>query len=458
MTENELSDFVAVKAQEFGIPGVVVGIWVDGREVFACHGVTSVANPLPVTPDTLFSVGSISKTFTATTLMRLVADGKVQLDAPVREYVPELTLADEQTAQDMTVRNLLNHTAGLGVRLVVAGDGDDALALYVTAMAQLAIIAPVGARASYSQAGYNLLGRIVEKVTGRTFEQAVAETILGPAGLQDTTYSLNDVMVRRFAVGHNADEDETPVVARQWKDTRGNNPGGGIASTAADLLRWARVHLADGAAADGTAILPAETARQMRRPTVALRASSLGDAFGLGWFLRDVEGVAVAAHGGSGNGQFADLQIVPDRDFAVVATTNAGPGGVAFNQALVRWALEHFLGLVEKDPEPIPFDEARTAETVGVYDVDFMSLTVAAGKAGLTLEIAIKPEVRAASDVELPADYPPLAFGMLPGDGDEYIVTAGAMQGQRGYFTRDDSGAIIGIDLAGRLFTRVAKS
>ena len=172
MSTETLSDFVAAAAEKFGIPGAAVGVWAGGQETFACHGVTSVANPLPVTPDTLFSLGSVSKTFTATTVMRLVAEGKVDLDARVREYVPELVLADEQVAQDMTVMNLLNHTAGLGVRLAVdTGDGDDALAGYVTAMRQIAVIAPVGTRASYSQAGYNLLGRIVEKVTGQTFEQ-----------------------------------------------------------------------------------------------------------------------------------------------------------------------------------------------------------------------------------------------------------------------------------------------
>ena len=88
-------------------------MWVDGREVFASHGVTSVENPLPVTQHTLFLIGSVTKTFTATAVMRLVADGNVALDAPVRRYVPELVLADEQTAGQITVLNLLNHTSGL---------------------------------------------------------------------------------------------------------------------------------------------------------------------------------------------------------------------------------------------------------------------------------------------------------------------------------------------------------
>jgi CubicO group peptidase (beta-lactamase class C family) len=88
MSPDTLADIVAATATEFDIPGVAVGVWADGREVYACHGVTSIDNPLPVDRDTLYSLGSVSKTFTATALMRLVAEGRVELDAPVRRYVP----------------------------------------------------------------------------------------------------------------------------------------------------------------------------------------------------------------------------------------------------------------------------------------------------------------------------------------------------------------------------------
>ena len=456
MAHDSLTGFVEAAAAKSGIPGVAVGVWAEGREGYACNGVTSVDNPLPVDQDTLFHLGSVSKTFTATTMMRLIADGRVDLNAPVRHYVPELELADERTAAEVTVLNLLNHTAGLGVRLVVeTGDGDDALAGYVARMAELDVIARPGTRASYSQAGYNLAGRIIEKVTGLTFERAVAEQVLAPVGLANTFYAIGDVMTRRFAVGHNPGADGKPAVARQWKDTRGNNPGGGVASSVSDQLRWARFHLGDGTAESGARVLPLRTLRQMQAQTVELRGSTLGDAFGICWFLRDVNGVATVGHGGSGNGQFAELLIVPERNFAVTVMSNAGPEGVACNRAVVRWALEHYLGVTDRDPEPLPYDEARSRDLTGTYDIDAMTLTIRADGAGMTLAVLIKPELRAASDKELPADYPPFAFGLLPGDRDEYIVTGGAFAGQRGFFTRDAAGAVTGIDLAGRLFSRL---
>jgi CubicO group peptidase (beta-lactamase class C family) len=112
-----LSGVAASAAGRFGVPGVAAGVWAGGREVYACHGVTSIENPLPVDPDTVFVLGSVTKTFTATAMMCLVADGKVDLDAPVRQYVSEFTLKDERAAAAITVLNLLNHTAGLDWRM-----------------------------------------------------------------------------------------------------------------------------------------------------------------------------------------------------------------------------------------------------------------------------------------------------------------------------------------------------
>ena len=367
MSQETLSGFAASAAEQFGVPGVAAGVWADGREVYACHGVTSIENPLPVDPDTVFVLGSVTKTFTATAVMRLVADGRVELDAPVRRYVPEFTLKDERAAAAITVLNLLNHTGGLDWRMSAeTGEGDDALALYVAKMAESDLIAPPGARASYSQVGYNLAGRVIEKVTGLTFERAVASLLFEPLGMSDTFFAAADVMTRRFAVGHNLGQDGTLSVARQWKDTRANNPGGDAASSVADLLRWARFHLGDGRAESGEQVLPAAVLRQMQQQTVELRGSTLGDAFGICWFLRDIHGVRTVGHDGSSNGQFANLLIVPEQDFAVVALSNAGPdGGLAVNRAVVRWALEHYLGIVEREAEPFPYDPGRAAESPG---------------------------------------------------------------------------------------------
>lgn len=193
---------------------------------------------------------------------------------------------------------------------------------------------------------------------------------------------------------------------------------------------------------------------RLKKPTVALRGSNLGDAIRIGWFLRDVDGVRTVGHGGSANGQFAELLTVPEWDFAVVSLSNARLDDIPFNKAVVRWALRTYLGVTERDQEPLPYDGARAREVIGSYDNDVMTLTIGTDGAGLRLEVLMKPEIRAAADKELPPDHAPFDFGLLPGDADEYIITSGAFKRQRGFFTRD-SGSVVGVDLAGRLFNRV---
>jgi CubicO group peptidase (beta-lactamase class C family) len=345
---DALWEFVADTAAAVRMPGAAVGVWLDGQEAYACHGVTSLENPAPVTRDTLFLLGSVTKTYTATALMRLVADGQVDLKAPARDYLPELRLADAQASAEMSVLNLLNHTSGLDWGLIAdTGEGDDALARYVGRLADLQQIAAPGTRASYSQAGFNMAGRILEKVTGLSYEAAVASLLFEPLGLAHSYFARDDIMSRRFSVGHNLGQDGRMHVARLWRRSRGDNPGAGIASSAADQLRWAVFHLGDGHVDGSGRVLPGQVLAQMREPTVALRGSTLGHA----------------------NGQFAELVMVPERDFAVVSLANAGPDGLAFNQAVVRWVLETFLGVVDCDPPTPVSDEARIREIIRTIDL-----------------------------------------------------------------------------------------
>lgn len=453
---EELTAFVAEAANSYGVPGVSVGVLVEGREVFASVGADE---------RTLFHIASVTKSFTATALMRLAAEGRVDLEATVRTYVPELELADEQHAARVTVRNLLEHTGGLEWNLVDPDYGDGSLAAFVAKLPALPLIAEPGVRASYSQAGYNLLGRVIEKVAGRPYERAVAELVLTPLGLADTVFELDDVMVRTHIVGHNRDADGVLRAATPWKaypaGTRGNNPGGGGVSCAADLLRWARFHLGEEVGGSDPVlsdpVLSVDDRRSMQEPKSELRGSTLGDAFGFGWFLKPIGGTRAFGHGGSGNGQFAELCVVPEHGFAVVALSNCAPDGYQLNQDIVKWALEHYLGLTEQDPEPVAYDAARAGDVAGRYEIDAMNLDIADDGERLTLAVGIKPELRAASATEMPQDYPPAAIGFLAEDGDDYIVTEGGLKGQRGVFTRDAGGAVSGVDIAGRFFGRAGQ-
>lgn len=454
---DDLAGELTRRATALGVPGAAVGVLHDGREDYAFHGVTSVENPLPVDAGTLFQFGSTGKTYTATALLRLADRGAVDLDAPVRAYVPELRLRDASVAERVTVRHLLNHTAGwAGDFELDTGTGDDALARYVAGMADLAQMTPPGAEVSYNNAAFSLAGRVIEKVAGTTYERAVQDLLLTPLGLDDTFFFPNDVMTRRFATGHAMGADGSVRVARPWALPRAGNPAGGMSATAADQLAWARFHLSDGLTADGTRLLPAELVRAMRTPTVRTPGDALGDAIGIAWMLRWIGDTLVVSHGGTTIGQHSAFVMVPERDFAVIVLTNCGPNGEELNTALVDWALEAYLGVAEPEPVIVEAGDARLAEYAGHYDDAVAMFADIEGRAGrLVTRLTIRPEVLAeAGDVDRYDE--PIVLGLLDGDGDgdRYVVTEGAFQGMRGRFTRAADGTVATVHLGGRRFVR----
>jgi CubicO group peptidase (beta-lactamase class C family) len=447
---------VTEAAEAVEVPGLAVGVYLDGTERYAVHGVTSLEHPLPVDERTIVQIGSTGKTFTATALMRLVERGTVDLDARVRTYVPELRLKDEDAARDVTVLHLLNHTAGWdGDFFEDTGSGDDALARYVERMADLEQVTPLGAVPSYNNAAVCLAGHVIERVTGQPFERAIKDLVFEPLGLEQSFFFPSEVMTRRFTVGHEEGPDGSLAVVRPWAEPRSASPAGGsIACSVRDQIRWARFHLGDGTAADGTRVLSDELLKRMQEPTVDA-GGALGDHIGISWILRDIEGVRLVQHGGDGAGHHSEFVMVPERDFAITTLAN-GPGGAELGPDLVRWALQQYVGVIERDPEPV----ARTPEDLAVYAgryetiAVYFDVAVEGGK--LVLEGRIRPEVASqmvAQGEQVP-EMPPFPLSFLSAEGDRFFVRDGPLKGEKGYFHRSTSGAVDGVHFGGRYATR----
>jgi CubicO group peptidase (beta-lactamase class C family) len=338
----------ARRAQErLAIPGLAVGLLADGEAHVAGLGVTSSEHPLAVDGDTLFQIGSITKTYTATLVMRLVEQGKLDLDAPVRTYLPNLRLADPDAAARVTLRHLLSHTGGWhGDYFEDTGRGDDALARYVDAMVECAQISPLGELFSYNNAGFSLAGRVVEVVAGQTFERALRDLLLDPLGLTRTSIFPERVMTHRFAVGHGDDG----AVLRPWHLPRSAHPAGGIITSAREQLGYARFWCGDGTAPDGARLLSPESMAAMQQPIVPADRSPLArslawpNARGLGWIVTDAPGVRILSHGGGTHGQASHLAVVPSRGVALSLLTNSSRGGQLAVE-LLGWFVEHVLGL-----------------------------------------------------------------------------------------------------------------
>lgn len=190
------------------VPGVSIGVHYDEEDHTAGFGITNVNHPLPVTEDTLFQIGSTSKTVCATAAMRLVEQGKLDLDRPIRAYLPGLTLADETVAANVTLRHLFNHTGGwVGDFFEDSGAGDDALAKISANMAHLAQLTPLGEVFSYNNAGFYLAGRVIETVAGKPYEAVARELVLEPLGMSRSFFFAREVITDRVVVGHRVGEN-----------------------------------------------------------------------------------------------------------------------------------------------------------------------------------------------------------------------------------------------------------
>lgn len=359
---RKIAKKIVSEMKRLEVPGVAIGIWHKGREHTAGFGITSVEHPLPVTPDTLFQTGSISKTFTGTLMMMLVERGKVDLDAPVRKYIKDFRVRDENVSKKVTVRHLLTHTGGwVGDYFNDFGNGDDALDKMVKDIARLPQVQPLGKIWSYNNTGFNVASRIIEIVTKKPYEQAVQEMLFDPLGLKMSFFYPNDILfTHRFVVGHQKVKGKVKA-ARPWAIGRAGNGVGGVVSTVRDLLEYARFHMSNGR----KNVVSGKSLRAMRVPQADMGPRG---KMGVTWFIRDVGRFKVYAHGGATNGQQAYFFFIPDKDFACAILTNSDDGGI-ITAGLFGLVLETYFKVMLKLPEPIEIPVKELKEYVGRYRI-----------------------------------------------------------------------------------------
>ncbi|WP_458687854.1 serine hydrolase [Nocardia tengchongensis] len=313
-------------AARHGIPGAVLAISHGEEMIEAVHGVLNTETAVPTTVDSLFQIGSISKVWTATAVMRLVDQGELDLDTPLAEVLPELRLSDSDTAARVTMRHLLSHTSGIDGDVFTdeSGRGDDCLERYVAELAHTDCVLPIDTLWSYCNAGFSLAGRIIEVLTGMTWDQAIRELVFEPLGLRHTVTLPEEALLHRAATGHLPGPDGGYRRAERWVLPRHAGPAGLIATTARDVLTFARLHLDGGVAPDGQRLLAADSVQRMQTEQVVLpQPNSLQvDSWGLGWWRADWNGHRVIGHGGGTLGQTALLQLLPEHRLVFVVLTN----------------------------------------------------------------------------------------------------------------------------------------
>jgi CubicO group peptidase (beta-lactamase class C family) len=445
---RQLCEETVAAMERLQVPGVALGVLYEGQEYAAGFGVTSLENPLPVTPETLFQIGSITKTFVATIAMRLVEMGKLNLDEPLRTYLPDLRLADEDTAARVTMRHLLTHTGGWsGDYFNDFGDGDDALARMVAKMADLPQLTPLGEVWSYNNSGFYLAGRVLEVIIGKPFEAVAKGLLLDPIGMSKSFFFAKDVITYRFVVGHEL-ADGGAKVARPWPIGRAAHPAGGLISNVPDLFRYARFQMGDGTALDGTRLLSSGSLAQMQAPVLAAGGLAM---MGLSWFCLTVDGAKILQHGGGTNGQVTLLHLVPARKCAIVVLTNHNRGG-ELTEEVTKSALKGYLGIALPEAVPLDLPVERLSEYVGRYDSALSLVELSLHGGGLVCQVHPKGGF---PTPESPAPASPPAMRVALYAEDRIVVLDPPWKDGRGEFLRHSDGRIAWFRSGGRIHKRL---
>lgn len=309
-----------------GVPGLAVAV-VQGHDVIYARGfgLTSVEDGgTAVTPQTLFRLASATKPLTGTAVMRLVDKGILDLDRPVRAYVPWFTVSDRAASEQITLRMLLSHTSGLPNDLAPF-DGSrrdpEGLEMFVRErVPRLPLIAPPGAVYAYSNAGINVAGYVTEAVSGISFADLMRTLVFEPLHMHRTMFDPTVAMTYPLAQGHHRLDDGTLRVQHRFFDSTADNPCGGAFSTVLDLFNLAIMHLSGGRFQERQILSPAAVAAMQTQQVDFHQVTREG--YGLTYFLGAYKGHRHIGHGGGLDAFGSSLTLFPDERVAVIVVSN----------------------------------------------------------------------------------------------------------------------------------------
>jgi CubicO group peptidase (beta-lactamase class C family) len=348
--EAFLDGCVGHQLEHYDIPGATVSVVNDGEVLFAKgYGQANVEKREPVVADeTLFRIASISKLFTATAVVQLVEEGKLDLDTDVNAYLDGVRVPDTYPGRPVTLRHLLTHTAGFEERFTGSGARNAAdvetLGAYV-ATQMPARVRPPGEVTAYSNYGMSLAGYIVQEVSGMPYERYVEENILAPLGMESTTAAQPPPpkLRERLATGYNVEGGEPVARPLEYLD---DAPAGTASTTATDMTRFMIAHLQNGRYGD-VRILEESTAEEMHQRQFAHHPRLDGMAYG--FYEQTINGERTIQHGGNLRQFHANLVLLPEQDVGIfVAYNSYGDGGDFAEYELVDAFLDRYY------PEPPP--------------------------------------------------------------------------------------------------------
>lgn len=361
-----LDQYVERAMHAFGAPGLSLAIVQNGKTIVAKgYGVRSIATRDPVTPDTIFPIGSETKAFTAAALAILVDEGKLRWSDHVAEKLPGFRMYDPYATAHMTVRDLLTHRSGLGLGegdLMVIPNTTRSRADIVHALRYLEPRTGFREDFAYDNILYIVAGALVQAVSGETWEQFVRQHLFGPLGMTDarTLYdaAAPNAVALHGRVGGPIRGMGPQTILKVVLDSQAAAPCGLINASALDMARWMAMWEDGGRLPDGKRLLSAAAVHALWSPEVVVPTDAFGAVsdliptpalqdYALGWFVEEDFGHTVIEHTGAVFGALAALYFIPDEHVAFSVVINSEDSGARL--AVVYYLLAHYLEQPQQD-------------------------------------------------------------------------------------------------------------
>jgi CubicO group peptidase (beta-lactamase class C family) len=412
---NGLDRYVTATMPDWGIPGAAIAVVKDGKVVYARgFGVRRLGDTARVNPETMFAIGSITKSFTAAALGILVDEKKVSWTDPVTKRLPGFAMATPEATASTTIEDLLSHRTGLPGENVVFWGSDVPRSEVVRRIRFLPLAYPPRTVFDYQNLAFVAAGEVIPAVTQWSWDDLVERRIFKPLGMSRSTTKVSDI--GRFTnVASPHAEVNGKVTTIPWLNLDNAGPAGSIVASVTGMAQYVKLQLGKGTF-EGTRVLSDSVISQLHSGrTIISTQSFFGPVFadshfieyGLGWFLQDYHGYLVVTHGGQTDGMHANLAMVPELGLGVVVLTNAVVFG--YPSAISYRVLDAYLGRPAKDwskemrtrlaflngsPPPAPAEVATAKATIpasgiaGRYRNDYLGEAVVSAE-GQQLYLAI---------------------------------------------------------------------
>lgn len=322
---SAVDSYLETKMKEAHIPGMAIGI-VQGNTIVHTQGFGTLNDAgEKVTAQTPFILGSTSKSFTALAIMQLVEAGKIELNAPVQKYIPWFRVADAQASSKITIQQLLNHSSGISIEtgnqpLVENQPEDRSLEEWVKTLGTAKLSRPVGESYEYSNANYIILGLVIEKVSGQSYEEYIQKNIFMPLQMGQSFTSQEKAREHGMATGYHLPFG-VPDAAMHVPYPTSFIPVGFIISSVEDMSHYLVAQLNGGKYQDHS-VLSAAGVNQLHAPGVEMEKD--GNLFyGMGWVNRTFNDIPVIWHDGDTGHFHTEMALIPEGQWGFVLFMNA---------------------------------------------------------------------------------------------------------------------------------------